>query len=335
MQNHRIKTILFIAFLFLIVGCSKFSSNKTPPTTTKDLYSGTDSLEIEIIEKNPPEEVYDNSVFNLGLLLRNQGPFNIESGYIALSLEEDFMSIQDWDVEDVLGSPISKNVILFNINGKNLENREGDKGYVTASILTKEIPKSQPKEHNSPLILTTCYPYQTILSETVCVDTDIFNLNEENKACEIKDFSSSSQGAPLAITNVKVNMLPLRNSKGVKPEFIIEIENQGPGQILLFNSYTIEKACSSESLTKQELNKVSVWARLSNDNLQCKSTSSSTQDDENIAILDLSEKNNQVRCVLEKGIDDELGTYTTPLTIQLNYGYTYSISKDIKIRRVS
>ena len=54
----------------------------------------------------------------------------------------------------------------------------------------------------------------------------------------------------------------------------------------------------------------------------------------------LREKEDIIRCTYEKdtngieGIDENIDPYTAQLKIELDYGYTFSISKDIIIEKV-
>jgi hypothetical protein len=40
-----------------------------------------------------------------------------------------------------------------------------------------------------------------------------------------------------------------------------------------------------------------------------------------------------VRCTYERGITKAMGTYTTPLIIEIDYGYVQSVSRSILIRK--
>ena len=68
---------------------------------------------------------------------------------------------------------------------------------------------------------------------------------------------------------------------------------------------------------------------LSGQPLNCK-----VSDDDSEATIRLRDKEDMVRCTLEEGIDKNLGAYTAPLNIELEYGYTFTISKDIIIEKI-
>jgi hypothetical protein len=42
---------------------------------------------------------------------------------------------------------------------------------------------------------------------------------------------------------------------------------------------------------------------------------------------------NTVKCRLKEGISKTKGTYTAPLLIELDYGYTFTISKNVLIKK--
>ena len=92
------------------------------------------------------------------------------------------------------------------------------------------------------------------------------------------------------------------------------------GQI--FSQGLIEGACGLTNLPSDAWNKITLSASLIDRPLEC-STSS------------IKFVNNQAKviCSLPKGIDINRGTFTSPLKIELQYGYTFSISDKVEITR--
>ncbi|GAG33164.1 unnamed protein product, partial [marine sediment metagenome] len=98
-----IKIVIIILIVLIIIGCKGKKSSK--PVTREDLYTGTDGLVFNFLKNAPPDQVYastetERSQFNVVIDLENKGAFNIEEGYLTLILEDDYMSIDDWDTTE-------------------------------------------------------------------------------------------------------------------------------------------------------------------------------------------------------------------------------------------
>jgi hypothetical protein len=214
------------------------------------------------------------------------------------------------------------------IKGKSIYSPVGDEEFITLTAETKRI-SAQSETHPSTIFATACYPYNTILGTSVCIDTDIIGEVRGKKVCDIKDLTfSEGQGAPVAVTKIETRMLPDVDVNKVKPHFIIFIENKGNGEVV--NSSKLGEACSSSGLNYTDFNTLTISASLPQGDLKC-----SEKTDEAVSTeVRLREKEAMVRCTLEDGIDIGRDAYTAPLKIELNYGYTFTISKDIIIEKV-
>ena len=49
--------------------------------------------------------------------------------------------------------------------------------------------------------------------------------------------------------------------------------------------------------------------------------------------IKLEEGEDAIKCELKGGIPKSMGTFTTPLMVDLDYGYTFTISKNVLIRK--
>ena len=80
--------------MLLITGCgkSKDQSNYTPSITVKDIYTGSEGLELEFFKGIPPGEVYENGFLQFAIKLHNKGAYNITDGYLALGIENEYLS---------------------------------------------------------------------------------------------------------------------------------------------------------------------------------------------------------------------------------------------------
>ena len=143
--------------------------------------------------------------------------------------------------------------------------------------------------------------------------------------------AGDGQGAPVAITKVEVEMLPDgSNLEKVRPYFLVHIGNKGNG--LVVSKDKINEACTGQSLQHTDLNNVTIKAMLSDSILDCSVEGSN----EESAKLRLRDKEDVVRCMIrdEDLIDSNTDAYSSPLQIVLDYGYTFTISKNIIIEKV-
>jgi len=333
MKNNK-KAVVIIGILLVLVvasGCEggKIFGKKQDkrPITDADIRKGTDGLDMEFLKNAPPENVFEGSQddggkvitsdFPISLRLKNEGASNIEEGILIFASEKAYVNV----------SLESKERQEFIIKGKSIYSPVGDEEFVTLTAGAKRI-SAQSETHPSTIFATACYPYNTILGTSVCIDTDIIGEVRGKKVCDIKDLTfSEGQGAPVAVTKIETRMLPDVDVNKVKPHFIIFIENKGNGEVV--NSKKLGAACSSSGLNYTDFNTLTISASLPQGDLKC-----SENVDPGPAAVRLREKEDIVRCTLEDGIDIGRDAYTAPLKIELNYGYTFTISKDIIIEKV-
>lgn len=343
------KVSLKIVFLFLvfIVGC------KSSPIIDVNIYKGTDGLTLEFIENAPPEEVFEKTIMPLGIILRNEGAYDITDGYVTFSLEEDYMLLDktstrtskrgkkdfeerfDWIDEERISWEVGKPQIKFSLNGKSIETIEGDEEIMTLKAETRALEELS-EIHESSILATACYDYMTTLVANVCIDTDIYNVKGIVKSCKVKDLSFSSQGAPVAVTSIETEMMPMDIPNKIRPQFLIYILNKGDGLVIKKDSEVISDACSEKPLNYDKFGIVFINASLGGEQKQLNCDITDKEDkDKKIEIVKLRDNEGIARCVLEEGIDEKEGTYPSPLRIELNYGYTHTISENVIIKKPS
>lgn len=314
--NIRKKLILVLGIFFLIVlsGCKGTSSGKS--ITDEDVRKGFDGLSMAFTKNAPPDKVFEQSIFPIGVELKNRGASDIAKGFLVMGFEKEY------------ADAVKEGKETFDIKGKSIFNINGDGEFITLNVQAKKVG-SQSETHPSTILATACYPYKTILGTSVCVDTDIFGKQLRKKACQAKDLEfSSGQGAPIAITKVEARMLPdADNDPGkVIPHFIIYIENKGNGEVVTEDK--IEDVCSKNPLGFKDFNRVTIKASLSDKELNCNSGETEK------AEARLREKKAIARCTLKEGIPSNRDAFTSPLKIELDYGYTLTIPKDITIEKI-
>ncbi len=305
-KNTGIILLVIITLVFFLSGCIG-PFNLQNPANQDEFRKGNDGILINFLDNAPPSETYEDYPFSIGLMLKNAGAYDTNGGIISFTVEEDYIDLLD------------NNDIRFNLKGKSLALPIGDQKTEVIRAKAKKI-SGQSEMHTSKILTSICYPYQTKKSVDVCIDTDIYNIKNIQKVCNVKDITLTTQGAPVAITKIESEMLSSEDENIVKPSFEIYVKNVGDG--IAFAKEKVNDACSSAPLKYEELNAVEIKVMMSGEELQCREK-----------ILKLKENKDSVRCVFEKGISTEKFVYTTPLTIELNYGYSTSISKDILIKK--
>src|SRR4030042_1767216 len=91
-------------------------------------------------------------------------------------------------------------------------------------------PVSMGESHNALISATYCYDYATTAKMDVCIDPDIYG-KQPQKVCTVAGKSLSSQGAPIAVNKVDVEMLPF-SKDSIKPQFTIHVQNVGDGTVI-------------------------------------------------------------------------------------------------------
>ena len=90
---------------------------------------------IDFLENAPPTAVYENEYFPIGLSMSNEGAADISNGYLAISLDKDYMWVDRASL-DTTESKLrfrDENHISFDMDGKSIENPFG---FVGACIVS-------------------------------------------------------------------------------------------------------------------------------------------------------------------------------------------------------
>ncbi len=324
MTNNKTKGFMFIITIVLslyLSGCSlaNFSaSGKETPITNVNVYQGTEGLEIEFLTNSPPEKVYEGENFVVSTLLNNKGAYPITSGKVVLTHEPDYFDV-----------PTTSST--FNLLGKTMYDPSEHNIQKSFNLNTKKLePKSTG--HDSIVLVTACYDYGTKLNTEVCIDTDPQNIKAIEKSCNTEDLSFSGQGAPIAITKIETKMIIGEGGK-VRPNFWIYVQNHGDGQVISKSS--IDKACGSASIDKNELNGVVLkdlkFSQYTLADMDCRPKPETSLN----PVLKLTDNEQYFICTLrdDVSIPADTSTFKTGLYIELEYGYTLTKSKEFTIKK--
>src|SRR3989344_3701506 len=269
-KNKKIFLINLILILF-IIGCGTISTTK--PAKEVDVRVGFNGFTTEILKKTPPQKVFEDEVFPVIIKVRNIGAFSLEKddkAIVALGVEKDYTK----DLKLLAGGKIEQteeNTANFNLEGRSNINLKGEEEVISYNIQAGKVDP-QSEFHGSTVIATLCYPYETILSSTVCIDTDVSNIRPGKKACSAQDLVlNNGQGAPVAITKIESSMLPKADEKKIVPQFLIFIENKGSGTAVRKDA--VKDFCTKSSnesyQSSRNVNVIYVRASLSNEELEC------------------------------------------------------------------
>lgn len=217
----------------------------------------------------------------------------------------------------------------------------GEKQYMQmANLKINKIPGTREMP-TTTLEASICYPYQTILSQNICIDGDIYSL-EDNPICRNKGtYTFSGQGAPVAVTKLEVDMIPAGLTQGqttsnggqttsmkLKPSFKITFRNVGNGIVFTSNEYLLtHEVCSltNRLYEKDNINVLKIRAFLGNDELDCMSNSE----------VKLYSNEGSIRCEIPQAKVYQINrNYESLLTIQADYYYRTSTTKNIQIQRI-
>ncbi|HII69274.1 TPA: hypothetical protein HA270_05340 [Candidatus Woesearchaeota archaeon] len=330
--NKKGVCVLLCVTLFLLAGCTGGTSG---PSLISDeqIYKGTDGITMEFVKGAPPSEAFDAMRLRIHATMENKGAFDVQEGYLALGIEDGYMALagNGFNLDRDHQKRLTDRHLTFNLRGKSLDDPIGEETLLSIDALAT-IKDDQATIHPALIQITTCYPYQTKANADICIDTDSFSLIEREKACEIKDITLQSQGAPIAVTKIETAMLP-QDDNTVIPHFIITMENKGKGITIKDDLEVIRNACTSSPFTREReeiFNKIRITAYLSNDDQPLDCLGSGEQN-----VFTIRDGKGTARCTPHAGIPAQKGTFVTPLRIELDYGYTQTIATEVKIRRIA
>ena len=343
MKNIKFaSTVQLLAILAILTGCQGNVSSQ------EQIYLGFEGIRIEFLRNTPPPRIFEESQFPVVLRVRNLGAYSIVKGtekekekyaLLSLGIEKDYNSFVG--LEESKGR-VEKTGIesqaKFNLEGRSITNQRGDEEIISYTLKTKKI-EPQSERRTSPLLATLCYPYKSKVTATVCIDTDVSGIMQKPKACSTSDVTlDGGQGAPVAITRIETRMLPAGDK--IKPQFIISVENRGGGEVIKDDS--IDMMCSRDidfpDIRNQAYNTISFKAYLSGiDEKNLLDCEPKLDEKDTMPYVKLFRRKDFVRCTVKEqnAIAKNIDAYTAPLNIEMDYGYTNTISANYIIEKLS
>lgn len=299
------KTIITIISLIVLTSCT-LTGREAPATNYR---TGSTALQMMFVPGNPPEQIFDNEAnLMISLELTNTGAETLGS-------PGDRIYLSGFDPKIVTGIPSTGNPIP-SLQGKGLYRPEiGDMGYVT---FNSGLTPLKTDKFPFTLLATACYRYKTIATAMVCIDPDPFSVGTRDKACTPQDLALGTQGAPIAVSTVEVEP-----AKG-KTRFVITIANVGNGEVFKEDATSMAKCSphSTEGLKYDTIDYIRVTSvQVSDQTISCQPLTDGSY---------LRLNNGQAKLYCEYAPRSS-STFTTPLIIQLDYGYKNTITKQMEI----
>jgi hypothetical protein len=322
-----------LIMLLIIAGCSSGGE-----FTNVNYFTGGQGVVTEFAQNTPPRNVYEDTPFLLGANIHNRGATNTNGKIIF-----------EYDSFYFTGSGRVEST--FSLVGKQPDYPRGQVDFSSGPELKVRNIEGLRQAAQTRISASVCYPYRTHLTDFFCIDTDVFGT-QQNILCRSRaSHGYSSQGAPIAITNIVPTVIPRGFVEGntivtasstvdesgilrrldqntentrllaLQPSFEITIKNIGQGMVFQTNSGL--DACEASSL--RELGRVTVRANLSNNiALNC-----------NPNPVILRDGTATTRCTVP---DDDLITtsssYQEVLSVYLDYYYLDQTSTEVTINRV-
>jgi len=319
--------LIFIFLLTTAISCPVTKKQKGPSFT--EFRTGTGAMELEFMD-TIPESIPEGQPFQIGIHLSNVGASNA-LGQILLKTDTK-AKFQPGTSYDFVNDNDHAVRAPFELMGKSVDNPVGEETikFFNAQIEDNVVYLSEYEE--SEIKATLCYNYGTYAVMDVCVDPKQYiKTRLEQKACEVKEITSSGQGGPIVITKVIPSYRFKVNEDEVTPTFEITIENDGEGTPYWWNP---EQECGAifDTEEKKVLNRVKVFAKLSTETntLDCHPKTLYVADKELKELAVLRDGIAEVICEAPP-IPVEKAAYVTPLFVHTLYGYMQEESTTFKI----
>ncbi len=308
--NKKIIPYVFVIIAFLISSCDYYT------TGTVDIVTGTRGLVVELIRSSMPPSIFEGDNLHMQVRLRNEGALDIENGILYVSVDSQSFSVLNREEFESI-----------NLRGDDGIYR-GEESVHRVSLESKRFLAEGITAHDARISINACYEYGTFFQDTFCIDTDV-SQQQTDKPCRMSSLSGSrGQGAPVVVSRIEPRMT--LGSTGAQLSFDVHIRNSGSGTVI--TSGSSERVCKGEfGMTDMNIVKLSEIKlsrfSLSEGDFICDSHTDNSNE------FDLSASRDFVTCRLRDELEFSEGTFSTPITIELEYGYLQSINTNIKVER--
>ncbi|HLC96556.1 MAG TPA: hypothetical protein VJH97_04495 [Candidatus Nanoarchaeia archaeon] len=308
-MKHLVLVLLLSVVLF---GCTSNSGGNQGPSDG-NFRTGTQGLEI-YFPVGLPDQIYENDFdVKIPVGVQNKGAF------------PQFDELGDFEAYLWIGGYDSNIININPDNGIRLDERdlEGKSQFLegggialeefTADV--RDLPSGAPF-YKPNILFTVTYFYKTVASPVVCIDPEPRSSTVRDKVCSVQDsISVSSQGAPIAVTRVEQDV----GSQTMR--FRIYIRNAGNGIVIPQEDVDLNPNIGYDW---RELNEIRI------DDIQVGDTRMSSCRPDIGDRVELINGEGVISCTFDSSLADNR-VFTTPLNIELSYGYSTSQSRVFEV----
>ena len=301
----KFKILIIILVLFFVMGQS-CNLGKKKSGFEEDDFTGTKGLALNFVEGLPPEEIWKGVEFGLWVDVHNQGVNDVKNGRVCVgSLPSSIFTKSDscLELKEIAGRR--------NFPGGEIQTY-GEGSWDGFSL---KDSYAVPVDSTYPIAAKACYEYSTTLSPLVCIRD--LRMNQKEVVCDAGEIKvPSSQGAPIAVSSLKEDIVPRGNENELF--FTLKIKNVGDGDVI--KSGVKNDEC--RFIERKEKDVVKVEVELPGFGKgNCKN-------DGNAVLIN---GEGQAFC---SGIKVPKGeSFSLPLNIKLTYGYLSHIKSEFIIKK--
>ncbi len=318
-EGLRVSAAAAILLLSLVLaGCA---GGRSPGSGLPEVYSGAEGINAYFAPESAPSRTVSGSSSDLLLLLSNKGAANVDTSKVTVVVRD---SRGYFDFEPTIIKIGEHGEIR--LMGRTETGNAGSLESLPVIATAKNFLKDEEAK-DSGFLAQVCYAYKTRLTANVCIDTSPTNsqdFRKERKPCIMETpVLLGSQGAPVAVRKIEVMKIAAtaNDEKVVRPRFSIYISNAGNGNVI--DDADPHSYCAPQKGNKYKLGTVKVEsASIMGLKLSC----------DKERTLSNSIKNDFIVCEYTGSeIKEGSGTFATPLSIVLSYGYS-STSSPVPVR---
>ncbi len=267
---------------------------------------GTKGVEVNFMTGHPDSRIYENNPVEAVIQLRNRGSYDEPYGKVVLhgydpsviSFEGQFSGL----------NYVEKNLPKLRARSKYLP--EGGYDNVRFEAVASNVKVDGGEKYSTNLFATACYHYLTTSSPSICVVPA--GALPSDRSCTPKTITMSSQGAPVAVTEVKSQVISDRM------DVVVTLEHKGSGRLVSPR----EESYDNCPLNLRERDLGEVLVDISIDGLP----SPDCEDN----LISLYRDVGRAHCTFDlENID--AGGYTTQINIEASYLYTDRTKRAIEI----
>jgi len=286
------KVVLLLILLIFLASCNVIQPKKEVADIT-----GSDGLKLTLPKL--PKELNVGQGLDIPITLENVGTHKVENGILSISgYDSNFVKFRT-----------KPKVEGINLEGKSNFIPVGERRTEVFTISSVSLPDRKEKKEVFEAI--ACYQYQTIASPVVCINPKlVFGTTAIEAGCAFVDAKiSPTQGAPVAVTKVETWYFSDKN----EVEFRIFVKSLSKGGVILEQSAYAKRCLSPDPLKVEDIGVVNIEAFMSGTKLSCYVGENQV---DRFKVL-----NDRYSVTCRAQINPSEPAFTTPLSIELSYGY--------------